>query len=676
MYYILLNINTMTSHNTKSYNIENKRIFGKCIIKFPEFENKLNSDQDFLVGYSQCDITPKPLLYMSGYSICSKRSLGRCMPLTATVFYIEDHNGSISVFVSVEIWAVSEGMLDVIASKLQYNYGLKIGKQNIFLAATHTHNGGGNINSNSYCNKFSSNTSGFNKKYFDHITTLISHSIKSAFENKKQHNIYYGKHVLNNICRNRSMVPFKQNPDSKAILKHNENILSPTHNNKKNYAINPFTRILYFQKDTKVTGMLIFMSIHPIVTGMETSLYTSDILGVARILLQEKYNIKVGFIQGAQGDITPNVTSYSRKQAYDFGKIIADKISIEYEKNDRSQISGTIDLSHTRVNICDQDFEHKHEFFDDSPNDTKQYRTAKEGISGFGMIGGSAEDARTPYYKFGWKGGHKTRIQIDSEQAEKREPFDYFGIAPGMCGNMRRMYTGPISPPKSTCLTTMRLGNILFATAPGEFTFTNQYRFEQIMKNIDNTLSDCVLLGLTNNYINYFATSHEYELQYYEGASTVYGKYSSCLILSELGKLFTKKSNNLNKIHKYNYEHLGYRVRQPITYYRRHIKQKIKNMVEGSKTIRTKYSTQNMHYPFVCVFIKKDGAWKALKINNIPQTSEYLNILMILRNKSPKVYIWDIIWIIPDNYQITENNIRFVIDGKMLLPEGKIRSHL
>jgi hypothetical protein len=45
------------------------------------------------------------------------------------------------------------------------------------------------------------------------------------------------------------------------------------------------------------------------------------------------------------------------------------------------------------------------------------------------------------------------------------------------------------------------------------------------------------LAGYANEFLHYFTTPEEYEMQHYEGGSTLYGKYSSNLIMDDLATL-------------------------------------------------------------------------------------------------------------------------------------------
>jgi hypothetical protein len=49
-----------------------------------------------------------------------------------------------------------------------------------------------------------------------------------------------------------------------------------------------------------------------------------------------------------------------------------------------------------------------------------------------------------------------------------------------------------------------------------------------------------VISGLANEYISYFTTPEEFDQQHYEGAATLYGKYSSNLLKQELTDLSSK----------------------------------------------------------------------------------------------------------------------------------------
>jgi neutral ceramidase len=89
-------------------------------------------------------------------------------------------------------------------------------------------------------------------------------------------------------------------------------------------------------------------------------------------------------------------------------------------------------------------------------------------------------------------------------------------------------YDFPTTGPIGLVAITGRDGGTPFviATAPGEVSTITGERISNAVKAHLPAGSSVALVGLTNQYFQYFATRREYKYQYYEGASTLYGPNS------------------------------------------------------------------------------------------------------------------------------------------------------
>lgn len=84
----------------------------------------------------------------------------------------------------------------------------------------------------------------------------------------------------------------------------------------------------------------------------------------------------------------------------------------------------------------------------------------------------------------------------------------------------------------------MQIGNGYIATAPAELTTVTGLRArDAVWKNLGKPSSPIAIVGLTNSYLQYVATDEEYRYQHYEGASTLYGPYSSRFFVYRMGCL-------------------------------------------------------------------------------------------------------------------------------------------
>ncbi|MFL5955903.1 MAG: neutral/alkaline non-lysosomal ceramidase N-terminal domain-containing protein, partial [Solirubrobacterales bacterium] len=93
--------------------------------------------------------------------------------------------------------------------------------------------------------------------------------------------------------------------------------------------------------------------------------------------------------------------------------------------------------------------------------------------------------------------------------------------------------------PTAVPLMVVRLGDRAVATIPGEMTVEMGRRTRAaVLAALASTgVKRVTLAGYANEYLHYFTTPEEYEMQHYEGGSTLYGKYSSNLVKDDLAGL-------------------------------------------------------------------------------------------------------------------------------------------
>ncbi|KAL5221730.1 hypothetical protein ABZP36_026443 [Zizania latifolia] len=92
----------------------------------------------------------------------------------------------------------------------------------------------------------------------------------------------------------------------------------------------------------------------------------------------------------------------------------------------------------------------------------------------------------------------------------------------------------------------IRIGQLVILCVPGEFTTMAGRRLRDAVKNVltsgnseFNKNIHVVLAGLTNTYSQYITTFEEYQIQRYEGASTLYGPHTLSAYIQEFQKLAT-----------------------------------------------------------------------------------------------------------------------------------------
>ncbi|MEA2458122.1 MAG: neutral ceramidase, partial [Thermoleophilaceae bacterium] len=93
--------------------------------------------------------------------------------------------------------------------------------------------------------------------------------------------------------------------------------------------------------------------------------------------------------------------------------------------------------------------------------------------------------------------------------------------------------------PSAVPLMVVRLGDHAIATIPGEMTVEmgRRTRAAVLAAIAPAGVKTVALAGYANEFTHYFTTPEEYEMQHYEGGSTLFGKYSSNLIKDDLATL-------------------------------------------------------------------------------------------------------------------------------------------
>ena len=90
----------------------------------------------------------------------------------------------------------------------------------------------------------------------------------------------------------------------------------------------------------------------------------------------------------------------------------------------------------------------------------------------------------------------------------------------------------------------LRIGNILNIAFPGEFTTMSGRRVITAVQSVAGNNYQVVMSGLANTYSSYIATTEEYGVQRYEGASTIYGPDTLPAYINQYIKLARALVNN------------------------------------------------------------------------------------------------------------------------------------
>ncbi|KAG7204444.1 hypothetical protein KM043_004880 [Ampulex compressa] len=89
--------------------------------------------------------------------------------------------------------------------------------------------------------------------------------------------------------------------------------------------------------------------------------------------------------------------------------------------------------------------------------------------------------------------------------------------------------------PKIVSTQVAAIGQVVIAGVPGEFTTMSGRRLREAVRSAMNDVpgeeTSVIVAGLCNTYSDYIATPEEYQVQRYEGASTIYGPHTLTIYL-------------------------------------------------------------------------------------------------------------------------------------------------
>lgn len=520
----------------------------------------------YIVGVNQSDITPRPGFAMGGFGFAGRVSRGYWTRLYVSSYYIEDESGNYVIMCSADLWSIADGLkMDV----LQYVQRREPNLSNchegqLLLSATHTHHSQANYSSAKGYNLFGAIHMGYSAKMRQFLIITIGESVIEAYKNRQAAHIYYSKNKMYGLQRNRSIESFVENPadlqlqvldqyngqlpeiDSLPLFVQDIRALQAVPNNSYTLHIKDM--------DKRTLGLMHFCSVHPTVMGPNMELYSSDIFGVARsVMLEDKYasyeeQPVISFFNGAEGDISPNWKKQDIQNTILLGRKLANYMvqGLEGEIVLHSQVHWKYDY----IKISNREIENQYLPVDYKNKNAKTLKKSKPSAA---TLGGTT-DGRTLLYNYGF------RETIVSEEDDKRE--DIVNRLLDLLLSRNRLIKGrwitrlliEQKEPAAIPLSIFGVGNVLLVGLPGEFTVGMSVRIknrlhEQITAEDKTNRNDIIIIGLANEYLSYFTTAHEYELQRYEAGSMVYGQYSGHFVEQAISNLYNKSNRELSARH-------------------------------------------------------------------------------------------------------------------------------
>ena len=452
----------------------------------------------FKVGVGSADITGPligPIMMANGN--VEQVAKGLHTRLKAQSFVVES-KGQLFSYTIADLGMISPLIKAEVSKRLQ-KIDPRFGKENVMIAATHTHSGPGGFFKHFF---YKISTLGMNRENVGVIVRGIVSSIDQAKNDLRTSELYLKSGSDRNITYNQSIQSHFENPE------------------RLNFTVNPWMYQLEFQKDGHLFGLFNWFSVHPTSLGASNVYVSGDNKSVARFYVQEKVgkNVVIGMSNLEVGDVSPNLKGEMEKLPYQ---------RVELSGAKQASLSKEL-LEKSGKNLSPAGIEYYYSEFKMPKLVVNGKKLCAPGL-GLSFAAGS-EDGRSgaPYFREGL-----TLTGLE------REPFDaqlfFSSLMLILGGNLEDQNCHSPKPlfiktgykkhpwtPVKLPFQVMKLDDVALVGLPFEVTTVAAHRIKNLVKAKLN-VGLVLVNSLANSYAGYLTTKEEYNLQHYEAASNHFG---------------------------------------------------------------------------------------------------------------------------------------------------------
>uniref|UniRef100_A0A8C8CRZ9 Neutral ceramidase n=1 Tax=Oncorhynchus tshawytscha TaxID=74940 RepID=A0A8C8CRZ9_ONCTS len=439
------------------------------------------------------------------------------------------------------------GDVPLVLKELEVKYGILYRQDNVILSGTHTHSGLGGYFQYTL---FMITSKGYIKPSIKAIVNGIVKSIDIAHRSIKPGRIYMSKGELEESNLNRSPHSYLNNP-------------AEERNKYKSNTDKQVTLLKFTDLDGDGMGMLSWFAVHAVSMNYTNQMVSSDNMGYASYLLEQEKNI--GFLPGEGpfvaafassnlGDASPNIRGPfcantglpcdylnsscpigglkmcvalgpAGSDMFNNTKIIGENIfkrAKDLYGKARQEVRGPLHAAHQWVNMTDVTVQ---------LNSTHTGRTCKPAL-GHSFAAGTTDGGGDLNFTQGavegdpfWDGIRDALLGAPSNETQ-----DCHQPKPILFSTGEMTWPLPWHP-SIVDVQIITIGPVAIVAIPGEMTTMSGRRIREAVKQeleAQGTFSNAevVVAGLCNIYTHYITTYEEYQIQRYEGASTIYGPHT------------------------------------------------------------------------------------------------------------------------------------------------------
>ncbi|XP_029465651.1 putative neutral ceramidase C [Rhinatrema bivittatum] len=516
--------------------------------EFPSFTTTSSGDSGgYLIGVGRADCTgPLADAPLMGYASADQLAGGIHTRQYSRAFIVAEPDDSRRVvFVSADIGMVSQRLRLEVMKQLKTKYGDLYRQDNVILSGTHTHSGPAGYFQYTL---FLISGKGFISSTFNNLVNGITKSIDIAHQNMKTGRIFINEGDVENSQINRSPFSYLQNPETERSRY--------TSNTDKEMVV-----LKMVDMKSQPLGIISWFAVHPVSMNNTNHLVSSDNMGYASYLFEQEQNngqlpgqgpFVAAFASSNLGDVSPNTqgphcinTGESCDNPHSYCPVGGAKMCIAMGPGDdmfaSTRIIGENIYSKAKELYSTASVELKgpiksaHQWVDMSNvtvqlNSTHTSNTCKPAL-GYSFAAGTIDGVGALNFTQGTVEGDPfwDAVRDMLLKQPSNETIDCHKPKPILFSTGEMLKPLPWHP-NIVDIQMITIGSLAVAAIPGEFTTMSGRRLrEAIKKEFESEETpgmNVVISGLCNVYTHYITTYEEYQVQRYEGASTIYGPHT------------------------------------------------------------------------------------------------------------------------------------------------------
>jgi neutral ceramidase len=481
-----------------------------------------------LAGAARVDVTPPPGPSLFGHGSDARVADGYWSRLQCRVFVLETNPEDRIVLVPCDLHSISAIMHREVAEKVQ----AIVPTSRLLITATHTHAGPAHYFESALYGGFSSTRRpGFDPAMLDFLANRIASGVVEAFAARRPAAARWVHTAAWKLTRNRSLkahranlLPFVAKAPAGLALSDEERAIDPALDVLQIEAVDAEARLL------GPIGWLVFFAMHPTVVGSSSRLYGADVFGVSSRLLEAELrrvwadrcrspslegcarNVDplAALLNTNEGDISPIWSSGGVEEAIGVGRGLAESAWATHSSDESFRRRMVVDSRYLESELSGAAF----------PPAQK-----RPGLC-FAEMGAAASHGASDHpiaiASVLGEGSVVDTTRDDCQAPKKR-----------LMGPLQTLLVGSSASsfPGHAPIALVRIDDTFLSFVPAEFTVQAGAALDaRVLAQVrveDDRTPHALVVGLANAYVLYVTTRREYQVQSYEGGSTLYGPASA-----------------------------------------------------------------------------------------------------------------------------------------------------